>query len=252
MSQIKHKEEKDIKLTIDGGKIANIYSQPMRFLGKLTFEDLKHQAIRQSVKGKLKDVLKATEKSEKSQLNGIIKMWLYNNAIIPKMTWEFTIYNFQITYVENQEATSTKYLKRWAGISRCTTNTALYRSRKKYGLQLKRLTTSVKCMQVTKYHLNKHSVDGSTQVLYKDCIQQKAKQVRWNGVKEQEQRERHLILNEMCRGQTDRAGLGFKKTQKLIKDIKPRQHRQSLTSLVEDVDEDHMLVYLYGCAKQGQ
>ena len=58
-------------------------------------------------------------------------------------------------------------------------------------------------MQVTKYHLNKHSVDGSTQALYKDCIQKKAKQVRWNGVKELEQRELRLIRNEMCRGQTD-------------------------------------------------
>ena len=81
-----------------------------------------------------------------------------------------------------------------------------------------------------------------TQAIYKDCLQKKAKQVRWNGVKELEQRERHLILNEMYRGQTDRAGLGFKKTQKLIKDMKPRQqHRQSLTSLVKDVDEDACL-----------
>ena len=56
----------------------------------------------------------------------------------------------------------------------------------------------------------------------------------------------------MCRGQTDRAGLGYKKTQKLIKDMKPREHRQSLTSLVKDVDEDDMVVYLYGCTKQGQ
>ena len=42
------------------------------------------------------------------------------------------------------------------------------------------------------------------------------------------------------------------RTQKLIKDMKPRQHTQSLTSLVKDVDEDDMLVYLYGCAKHGQ
>ena len=178
----------------------------MRFLGKLIFEDLKDQAIAQSVKGKLEDMLKSTEKS---QLNGIMKMWIYNNTIIPKMTWEFTIYNFPITYVENLEAICTKNLKRWAGISRCT-KTVLYQRRKNNGLQLKRLTTSIKCMQVTKYHLNKHSVDGSTQALYKDCIQKKTKQVRWNGVKELEQRECHLILNEMCRGQTDRVGLDFK------------------------------------------
>ena len=82
-STIKSKQEVQVR-----GEIATIHSQPMRFLGKLIFEDLKDQAIRQSVKGKLKDMLKATEES---QLNGIIKMWMYNTAIIPKMTWEFTI-----------------------------------------------------------------------------------------------------------------------------------------------------------------
>ena len=95
----------------------------MRFLGRLIFEDLKDQTIRQSVKGKLEDMLQATEKS---QLNGIMKMWIYNNTIIPKMTWEFTIYNLPITYIKSLEAICTKYLKRWAGISQCTTNTALY------------------------------------------------------------------------------------------------------------------------------
>ena len=35
---------------------------------------------------------------------------------------------------------------------------------------------------------------------------------------------------KMCRGQTDRAGLDFKKTQKLIKDVKPRQHRSDQSS----------------------
>jgi hypothetical protein len=239
----------DPKLSINGDEIVYIHSQPMRFLGKLIFKDLKDDVIRQSVKKKLTDMLKTTDQS---QLNGIMKLWVYNNMIIPKMTWEFTVYNFPITYIGNLEATCTKYLKRWARISRCTTNSALYRSRKRYGLQLKRLTTSVKCMQVTKYHLNKHSKDGSTQDLYKECLQKKAKQPRWNGVKELEQRERQLVINEMSRGQTDKAGLGFKKNQKLIKDMTPQEHRKCLTSLVKDVDEDDMLVYLYGCAKQGQ
>ena len=31
-----------------------------------------------------------------------------------------------------------------------------------------------------------------------------------------------------------------------------QEHRKCLTGLVKDVDEDDMLVYLYGCAKQGQ
>ena len=98
----------DPKLTFGGGDIASIHSQPMRFLGKFIFTDLKDHAIRQSVKDKLAHMLKTTDKS---QLNGIMKMWIYNNAIIPKLTWEFIIHNFPITFLKNPEATCTKHLK---------------------------------------------------------------------------------------------------------------------------------------------
>ena len=67
-----------------------------------------------------------------------------------------------------------------------------------------------------------------------------------------EQKERHLIINEMCRGQVGRAGLGFKTNQKLIKDMTPQEHRKALTSLVKDVDEDSMLIRLSACAVQGK
>ncbi|XP_072017385.1 uncharacterized protein [Amphiura filiformis] len=120
--------------SIDGQMITYIHNQPMRFLGKLIYEDLKDDGIRKMSNQKLSAMLKTTDKSP---LNGIMKMWIYNHMIIPKMTWEFTIYNLPKTYIENLEATCTKYLKRWAGISRCTTNSALYRSKGKNGLQLK-------------------------------------------------------------------------------------------------------------------
>ena len=239
----------DPKLQINGQQISYIHSEPIRFLGKLFYADLKDEGIRRMVNEKLSNLLRTTDSSD---LNGIMKMWIYNHVIIPKMTWEFTIYNFPITYIEKLEATCTKYLKKWAGISRCTTITALYRTRRKHGLQLKKLTTSAKCMQVTKYHLNKYSRDGKTQALYREALEKKKDKSRWNGVKELEQKERHLILNEMSRGQTDRAGLGFRKNQKLIKDMSQKEHRKCLTNLVKNVDEEDMLVYLYGCAKQGQ
>lgn len=238
----------DPKLTINGKEIAYIHSQPVRFLGKLIYKDLKDNEIRSQVTEKLNGLLDATERS---QINGPMKLWMYNNAILPRLTWEFTIYNFPISFVEKLEAACTKYLKKWAGISRNTTTSALYRSRPKYGLELKKLTTSVKCMQLTKYHLNKYSRDGTTQTLYRETLERKKNLARWNGVKEIEQKERHLIINEMCRGQTDRAGLGFKANQKLIKDMNPQEHRKALTSLVKDIDEENMLVHLYSCAAQG-
>ena len=38
----------------------------------------------------------------------------------------------------------------------------------------------------------------------------------------------------------------------LIRDLSRREHRKCLTNLVKDIDEEDMLVYLYGCAQQGQ
>ncbi|XP_072046549.1 uncharacterized protein [Amphiura filiformis] len=113
------------QLQIDGQMITYIQNQPMQFLGKLIYEDLKDDGIRRMINQKLSAMLKTTDKSH---LNGIMKMWIYNHMIISKMTWEFTIYNLPKTYIENLEATCTKYLKGWVGISRCTTNSALYRS----------------------------------------------------------------------------------------------------------------------------
>jgi len=247
--QRSHYSPFDPLLKINGENIAYIHSEPIKFLGKLIYKDLKDDEIRLKVKKKLNDMLVTTDKC---QLSGIMKMWIYNNAIIPRVTWEFTIYNFPVTFVEGLEAICTKYLKKWAGICRSMTVSALYRSRDRFGLQLKRLTTSVKCMQVTKYHLNKYSSDDNTKTIYRECMKSKMKLSRWNGVKELEERERHLIINEMCRGQHDRAGLGFHRHHTLTKSMQPSEHRKSLTNLVKEVAEDDMIVYLHSCAKQGQ
>ncbi|XP_072025165.1 uncharacterized protein [Amphiura filiformis] len=121
--------------------ITYIHKLPKRFPGKLIYDDLKDDGIRQMINQKLSAMLKTTDKS---QLNGTMKMWIYNHMIIPKLTWAFTINNLPKTYIENLEAACTKYLKRWAGMSRCTTNSALYRSKGKHRLQMKKLTTAVK------------------------------------------------------------------------------------------------------------
>ena len=99
----------DPKLTIDGKEIAYIHSQPVRFLGKLIYEDLKDDGIRNQVTSKLQDLLQLTDKS---QINGIMKLWMYNNAILPRLTWEFTIYNFLISFVDKLEAACTISISR--------------------------------------------------------------------------------------------------------------------------------------------
>ena len=74
----------------------------------------------------------------------------------------------------------------------------------------------------------------------------------WNGAKELEEREHHLFLDELCRGQQGRHGVGFIKGEKRIQEMNKKEHRKALTTLVKEVTEEQMLVNLYSMAQQGK
>ena len=107
-------------------------------------------------------------------------------------------------------------------------------------------------MQLVKYPILKHSVDENTQFIYGHVVQRHGGKKQWNSVKELHERERHLFINELCRGQIGRQGLGFIKGQKRFNKMTEREHRSSVSSLTKDVSEEQLLVSLYGMAKQGR
>ena len=107
-------------------------------------------------------------------------------------------------------------------------------------------------MQVVKYHIMKYAKDKETQSVYNHMVLRQEKKKNWNGVKELEERERHLIINELCRGQTGRQGLGYRRTEKRVNKMSIREHRQALSKLVKEVSEEQLLVALYGMAQQGR
>ena len=91
-----------------------------------------------------------------------------------------------------------------------------------------------------------------TQFIYGHIAQRQGGKKQWNGVKELHKRERHVFINELCRGQLGRQGLGFIKGQKRIDQMTQREHRSSVSSLTKDISEKHLLVSLYGMVKQGR
>ena len=61
---------------------------------------------------------------------------------------------------------------------------------------------------------------------------------------------RHLFINELCRGQIGRQGLGFIKGQKRIDQMTKIEHSpNSVSSLTRDISEEHLIVSLYGMVK---
>ena len=133
----------DPQLQIGGKEIPLIHQSPMRFLGQEIFKDLSDKEIRSGVESKLKDLL---VKVDKDNVNSIAKMWMYENHIVSRISWEFIIYCFLISFAQNLQAVATRYLKRWAGLPKCANPSILYRKRENKGLQLKALTTHLKCM----------------------------------------------------------------------------------------------------------
>ena len=107
-------------------------------------------------------------------------------------------------------------------------------------------------MQVVKHHIVKYAVDPETKFVCGHMTARQAGKNQWNGVKELQERERHLLLNELCKGQHTRQGLGFTKTGKRIDQMSKKEHRNALSSLVKEVSEEQMLVSLYSMAQQGR
>ena len=210
----------DPKLKIGGKEMPFIHQAPMRFLGEEIYQDLSDSEVRAKVCAKFKGLL---EKTDRDKVNNIGKLWIYENHVVSRITWEFIIYSFPITFAESLQTTANRYLKKWAGLARCANPSILFRSREKKGLQMKALTTHLKCMQLIKFHIMKYSVDEETSYVYGHMLARLKGKKNWNGAKELEERERHLFFNELCRGQQGRHGVGFVKGEK--RDAKDEQER---------------------------
>ena len=70
------------------------------------------------------------------------------------------------TFIEQLEATCTRYLKRWLGLARSAPVDVLYVKREHHGFQLHNVVTYFRRLQLVRLHLLKHSIDPELQLLY--------------------------------------------------------------------------------------
>lgn len=103
-----------------------------------------------------------------------------------------------------------------------------------------------------KYHIVKYAVDPETQLVYAHMASRQRGKNQWNDVKELQEKERFLLLNELCKGQHTRQGVGFTTTSKRVDQVSKKEHMNALSNLVKEVSEEQMLVSLYNMAQQGR
>ena len=62
----------------------------------------------------------------RSGLPGRFKAWIYQNAILPKVLWQLTVYEFTSSSVEQLEKRINSRIRRWLGLPKCLSSAALY------------------------------------------------------------------------------------------------------------------------------
>ena len=99
-------------------------------------------------------------------VNGTAKLWLYQFAILHKLSWSFMLYDFTITMPKRWDSRTGVYLKKWARIFRNADVGILFRRREAFGLQMSTPSFHFKKMQIIKSHILKYSPDPSIRSLF--------------------------------------------------------------------------------------
>ena len=106
-----------------GEIIPSIPANPVRCLGRtidFTVSD-KH-----SVDKFVTEVLSGLKLIDKSSHNGIHKVWILQNMLIPRLRWPLLIYEISISFVNCIEHKISSFLRKWLNIHHSTTNMSVF------------------------------------------------------------------------------------------------------------------------------
>ena len=172
-------------------------------MGKTFNSSLKDTAANQKT---IKDLEEWLTKINKSGLPGRFKAWLFQHAVLPQILWPLLIYDIPITTVESLERAISNRLRRWLGLARCLSGTALYENSNTLCLPFSSLVEEFKTMKTRELLQYAESEDPKVAAagIHIRSVR------KWSAERELQVAEKRLrhkaILGPIAKG---RAGLGF-------------------------------------------
>jgi hypothetical protein len=162
----------DPLLTIAGQPIAFLLNPSIpgfkgrhfKFLGRWISGSLTEREVKEKVRLEYLDLMSTVEKSN---INGLMKLWIYQHYIIAKISWPFLIHDFNLDFIKTNITSPTcVFLRRWAGLFSKSDVGVLFRPRAHLGLGLSSPTFYFKKMQVIKCHILAYSSDPDVKAIY--------------------------------------------------------------------------------------
>ena len=138
----------DPQLSLCGQTIPHIGSGTFRFLGAPVTVHNSQDKAKTALLEKLQTML---AKVDATQLSSRQKLRLFRDAVCPRLTWDLSLADLPISWVEkNLDTLTTKFLKRWTGLAKSANTCRLYLPKCKGGLQLPSISTTFKKLKCAK------------------------------------------------------------------------------------------------------
>jgi hypothetical protein len=158
-------------LTINGEPVRFIMDQKMKpglerhfkFLGTWINSKLSNQQVKEHIRKSLMSDMKLID--ERSHVNGVMKLWMYQHQVITRIAWPFLIQDLDLSFTNTLQSNISVTLKAWLGINSRADIGRLFLSRPNSGLGLTSISDQYKQMQIIKHQLLKHSADDDIRTL---------------------------------------------------------------------------------------
>ena len=118
--------------------VPSISEEEQKFLGRVLFFQGKSEEcfnlLQENISTKLKNL-------DKTEIRNEYKLEIYQIYILPSIRFLLTVHDLPFTYLTKLDTMSDQYLKKWAGLPKCATNTILHLNT---ALNIKKISTLYK------------------------------------------------------------------------------------------------------------
>ena len=234
----KHKSQKYVHLTDMKLKVGNNFIYPLcksehyKYLGLNISPNLKPVTDQINLKNKLNEGICLIDGCK---IGGFQKIWLYNNFLIPRLSWILMNDDFSTAFISSLQTIGQRFLKKWSGIPKSANSAILYSgSTNSIGLKIKHINVEYKKLRSIKSALLKTSKDV------------KIHNTRSSNNKiHQEVDLMYKVINSEIL--TNRHGIGYKKTQ-----LTSKETRKQVAKLIQDREIEKIIDITSKLTIQGQ
>jgi hypothetical protein len=146
---------------------------------------------------------------DETPLTDMSKLWIYQHVLLSQLSWPFTVYDFDESFINSLQNNVDMYLKRWCQVPNSTSKSFLFRSREAMGIQLTSINSHYKSNQIVRMSLLKHSIDENARELYNIYLQkEKHNNLKWKPATTLDTAERQVSHELKYPTQTEKKGIG--------------------------------------------